>query len=318
MKKINLAVCAVLLAVGALGGCNFLMGPDSPAGNSNGGGNLSVSLGTADNQRALTAGTDLPAHVLDALRYELVLTGPSGEVVARTASRGDNLVLAVALGEWRIDAEAYLQDGLAGSGTRTFTVAAGDNSVVVPMTINQGYFDIAVDPAIANGTVSPNFDAAFPGTTVTLTVTPAPGYVLKKGSLKYSDDSVITGPPYTFAMPGEDITVSAFFNRIVDTITVEGPQDEAVPVTAQHSRGNSSTDISWLDKEWVTFTVNKPGYTREAGNLMWFVDGEKKLGTGNYLTINARDYIKRKYNLTAMIKLNDQWYSSDASFRVVD
>jgi hypothetical protein len=322
MKKINCTVFAVsLMTIAALGGCGFLIGPDSPV--ANGGGNLSISLGAAGNsgaQRTVVSGADLSAQVLAALRYELTLTGPGGEVVTRTVRSGENLSLTVVLGNWRIDAAAYLQDGLAGTGTQSFTVVQGDNSVLVPMTINRGYFDIVIGPSISNGTVSADFAAAFPGTTVTLTVTPDPGYALKDKSLKYNDgsDHVIAGPPYTFTMPASDLTISAVFNPSFG-ITVEGPQDETVTVTATHSAGHDPvTDISWSAGESVTFTVDSPDYTAAAGNLKWFVSGREKTGTGNSLTVNARDYVKRKHSLTVMIKLNGQWYSTDISFAVVD
>ncbi|MDR2133890.1 MAG: hypothetical protein LBP27_02190, partial [Treponema sp.] len=167
MKKSILSVIAAVLLSG-LGGCDFLMGPDSPAGN--GGGNLTISFGAggAGNERAISSGADLPADVLAALRYELVLTGPGGEALEKTVSGGESLSLTAALGEWRIEAKAYRQGALAGTGSLSFTVAQGINSVRVPMMINGGYFDIIPDPSPSGGTVEANFRAAFPGTTVTL------------------------------------------------------------------------------------------------------------------------------------------------------
>jgi hypothetical protein len=321
MKKFGLMLIAAALVTSVLGGCDFLTGPDEPVGS--GGGNLVISFGKGAG-RAITSGANLPEDVLEALRYELTLTGPGDEVIAKTVYSGENIKLTVALGVWRIDVRAYKEDGLAGTQSVSLTVVPGVNAVSVPMKINGGYFNIAVDSAASGGTVTASFDAAFPDTTITLTVTPDEGYVLKSGSLKYRyGDSDYTpdgsGPTYTFAMPASDVAVSAFFSRPIGFV-VEGPRDEAalVKVTAVHSGGNTPpTEISWQAGESVTFTLDSSGYTAEAGNLKWLVEGEVKAGTGNSLTIDARDYVQRSYGLTVMIKLNDLWYSADSGFTVI-
>ena len=324
MKKFGFILIVAALMASVLEGCDFLIGPDEPAGS--GDGNLVISFerdGKRPTGRAITSGADLPGEVIDALHYELALTGPAGEVLAKTVANGENVSLTVALGAWRIDVRAYhKEDGLAGTQSVSLMVGPGVNSVSVPMEINGGYFDIAVDSA-GNGTVRPNFDAAFPETTITLTVTPEAGYALKSGTVKYryggNDYTPAgSGSTYSFTMPAADVTVSAVFNPVLGGITIEGPQDEAVGVTPVHSSGHTPpTTISRAAGESVTFTLDSSGHTQEAGNLMWFVQGTIKTGTGNSLTINAGDYVERKYSLTVMIKLNDnQWYSADSGFTV--
>ncbi|MDR1058009.1 MAG: hypothetical protein LBL43_00525, partial [Treponema sp.] len=104
MKRFVLAGLSFsLLILIGFGSCDFLMGPDKPV---NGEGNLVISLGGGA-ARALTSGADLPGSVLAALRYELTLTGPGGEVLERTVTGGETLNLTVPLGEWRITAKAY-------------------------------------------------------------------------------------------------------------------------------------------------------------------------------------------------------------------
>ncbi|MDR1317689.1 MAG: hypothetical protein LBK13_12535, partial [Spirochaetales bacterium] len=78
-KAVFLALC-LLAALAFAGGCNFVMGSDEPEG---GGGNLSISLGgdASTGSRAIISGADLPAEVLAALRYDMVLTGPGGVVL---------------------------------------------------------------------------------------------------------------------------------------------------------------------------------------------------------------------------------------------
>jgi hypothetical protein len=188
------------------------------------------------------------------------------------------------------------------------------------MRINGGYFAVTVS-GISGGTVAASPAAAFPGTTVALTVTPDEGYALKAGSLKYrhgDSDSTPEGSglAYTFTMPAEDVAVSAVFNPVLGGITIEGPRDETILVRAAHSAGGSSTTISRSANESVSFTLDSSGYTEEDENLLWFVEGERKTGTGNSLTIDAVYCVERTYNLTVMIKVNGQWYSAETVFTV--
>ena len=72
-------------------------------------------------------------------------------------------------------------------------------------------YAIAIDPAIANGTVTADKTQAAESETVTLTVTPAQGY--EQETLSYTTDGgttvAITGT--TFVMPAADVTVTATF-----------------------------------------------------------------------------------------------------------
>jgi hypothetical protein len=219
MKKyLPLLIAAALASLA--GACEFFLGPGSPA---EGEGTLTLDFGPGG-ERAIYSGEDLPPEVLAALRYELTLTGPDGEQLTKTVFGGESLTLTAALGEWTIAAEAYHEGGLAGTGSHTFTVAPGINTVRVPMHINGGYFAITLPADISGGEVSSNFAAAFPGTPITLTVTLIEDFVLEKLTLDYADndsDSVygkdelegmdISNIPFT--MPATDVTVKAEFKN---------------------------------------------------------------------------------------------------------
>jgi hypothetical protein len=142
---------------------------------------------------------------------------------------------------------------------------------------------------------------------------------MKTGTLKYSEgggDHAISGN--TFTMPASDVTISAFFNKDIG-FTIELPQDEAIGVTAVHSTGSTpATEISWTGGESVTFTLNSPGYSAEGLNLKWMLNGIAVTASGNSLTIQAQDYVRRSYTLTVMIEKDDQWYSTDISFKVTE
>jgi uncharacterized repeat protein (TIGR02543 family) len=153
----------------------------------------------------------------------------------------------VPLGEWRITAKAYKEDGLAGTGNLSLTVVPGHNPAEVPMYINGGYFDITADASVSNGTITADFGAAFPETTVTLTVTPEAGYTLKTGSVKYryggSDyDPAGSGLIYTFTMPAADVTVRAEFETysISGTITTDVPIGAASGASVQLKQGGAN------------------------------------------------------------------------------
>jgi hypothetical protein len=167
---------------------------------------------------------------------------------------------------------------------------------------------------------------ALSGSSIDFTVTPATDYILKSGTLKCSDgtnDLPITGtePDYAFAMPASDITISAFFNRVLG-FTVEIPTDKAlaVTITMTHSaEADPVTNISWSGDESILFTVEDSGYTVEDGNLQWIENGVEILtASGNSHTIEARNYVQRSYTVTVMIKEDGQWYSREIPFKVTE
>ncbi|MDR0998413.1 MAG: hypothetical protein LBL70_05040, partial [Treponema sp.] len=268
MKK-KIAVLFGLLAA-LVWGCDLFLGPDEPAGDSGGtGGNLVIRVGSAgDESRAVTSGADLPSGVLNSLRYELTLTGPGGEVLKQTVMGAETLNLTVGLGEWRIAARAYKEDGLAGTGSLSITVVPGLNSVRVPMNINGGYFDITVDASMVNGTVAADWDAAFPETTVTLTVMPNPGYILKAGTLTYHYGSLDYEPEgsgliYSFTMPAADVAVRAEFEAL--------PPDVYSIMAASISHGTVNPSVTSAPAGTpVTLTVTADsGYVLQPGSVKY-------------------------------------------------
>jgi hypothetical protein len=271
MKKLILIILAAALLT-VFSGCSFLMGPDSPQGS--GDGNLSISFGIAGNSgsgRGVTSGAELPEAVLAGLRYGVSLTGPGGEVLSKTVSGGENLKLTAALGAWRIDATAYQGDVLAGTGSLDFDVSPGINSIRVPMTINGGYFAISV--SAEHGTITPSPANAFPGTVITLTVTPSTGYQLKSGFPRVTKtgdaaaapETVGGSGPYTFTMPGYDVRVSAEFESSPAEPTP--PPDTYSIAIGTLSNGTISADLSEAGEgDTVTLTVTpSTGYQLKSG-----------------------------------------------------
>ncbi|MDR1287830.1 MAG: SUMF1/EgtB/PvdO family nonheme iron enzyme [Treponema sp.] len=121
-----------IIAALVIFGCDVVLGPDEPAG----AGNLVIgfgesggaSLAAASRAVAPTAGEQA------ALRYELALTGPGGQIKIVSLSPGDTFNEQVALGEWHIYAEAYDPGNtLTGTGSAAVTVRAGVNQARVLM-----------------------------------------------------------------------------------------------------------------------------------------------------------------------------------------
>jgi hypothetical protein len=239
-------------------------------------------------------------------------------------------------GEWVMEFPA---SSLAGSGTAWFRVSAtdGTNSYTVdagdsgPLSANGitnldlplAIYRITIDPAIAEGRVTADKSCEAVGNTISLTITPDANYRLKSGTLTYSDGTdeypiAGTEPDYAFTMPAFDVTISAFFNRVLG-FTIEGPGDLMVSVTTENSAGGTSTEISWSADESVTFTLESSDYQAEDGNLKWIVNGtEISDAGGKSLVIRARDYVQRSYMVTVMIREDGQWYSTEIPFEVTE
>jgi hypothetical protein len=214
--------------------------------------------------------------------------------------------------------------------TNSYTVDAGDSGIIpesgiTDLALSLTIYRVTIDPAIVGGSVAVDKSYETAGDAIDLTVTPDPNYRLKSGTLKHSYGGVeypITGsgPDYAFTMPAADVTISAFFNKVLG-FTIEGPSEKAIGVTMEHSdeHATSATEISWSGDEHVTLTLESSDYTAEDGNLRWIVSGiEITAADGNFLVIKARDYVQRSYTVTVMIAEDGQWYSTEIAFEVTE
>jgi hypothetical protein len=204
----------------------------------------------------------LPDDVLAALRYELVLTGPRGELLERTVTGGESFSLAVSLGEWRIDAKAYQDTALAGTGSVTLAVGPGSNSAQVPMNMTGPCYEIRVDSDTVHGTVRSNFTAAFAGTSITITAEKDAGAVFVDNSLKAEESGTFNpvvnglGMAHTFMMPASDVEVTARFLRLMRYVREGGAGTKDGT-----SWENASGDLQeMMDEHWLQFT-DYPTYT---------------------------------------------------------
>jgi hypothetical protein len=231
VKKFSAVLAGLLLALA--GSCDLVLGPDEAVGGGvgssggSGNGNLVISVGKSGAGRAISSGADLPDDVLAALRYELVLTGPRGELLERTVTGGESFSLAVSLGEGRIDATAYQDRALAGTGSVTLAVGPGSNSAQVPMNMTGPCYEITIDPGVAYGTVRSNFTAAFAGTSITITAEEDPDLFFwdnLEAVERGTGNSVVSGSGtrHSFMMPAGDVEITAGFERLVRYVRAGG------------------------------------------------------------------------------------------------
>ncbi len=109
------------------------------------------------------------------------------------------------------------------SGT-TFRFTMPDEAVTITAQfelIPPAVYAITVSPTIANGKVTVDFESAQAGEIVTITVICAEGYRLQNGSLRCNGTQYIVAEDGTckFAMPEEDVFISATFEAFVEQET---------------------------------------------------------------------------------------------------
>ena len=161
----------------------------------------------------------------------------------KTAGVGDTITLTVTpdagyMLDMLIVKDASKKDlTVSGTGnTRTFTMPASKVTIDATFKLAPVYFDVTVDSAIANGTVTADKASAEENETVTLTANPAEGYELDQITV---NGKAITGN--TFKMPKENAVVSATF-KAVRTITItvrdaEGDRVQGVSVALYNQAG---------------------------------------------------------------------------------
>ena len=89
-----------------------------------------------------------------------------------------------------------------------------------------------------HGTVTADYDSAYVGDSVTLTVTPDEGYVLKSLTVKDADDNKITVTDNKFTMPASVVMVKAVFKKNVFTVTYEAAEHGTVTGTGTANVGD--------------------------------------------------------------------------------
>ncbi len=155
--------------------------------------------------------------------------------------------------------------------------------------------------ASANGTVNVDKVAAKEGEKITVTATPADGYVLDTISVKDSKDADVTVTDNTFTMPASDVTVSAVFKA-------SAPAEDGVVSIDSIKISTDSFDNNW----YFTFPENTDYVSKITGvsvnGTVWESKSFNPSDGGAYCadTSNNRlTFSKKGYGSNPVLKSGD-------------
>ena len=152
----------------------------------------------------------------------------------------------------------------------------------------------------ANGTVTPSPEAAYASQTVTLTITPATGYVPDTIAVTDGSGSEIPlGEDNTFTMPDSNVTVTVTFRKDAGDFVITGDESgwnfvdgvltftQGGDYTVALQSGISSTDdIIVVDAENVNLTLSNVTIKAPAGENGFYIDGTRGTEGKTALTLN--------------------------------
>ena len=137
------------------------------------------------------------------------LTAVEGTMVTLTATPAQGYML----GSWNVYKTGDANTTVPVSGN-TFTMPSFNVTVSATFTQNTTAYTITTATGLAHGSISASVGSAQSGTTITLSNTPASGYVLYSYYVYKTGDVntiVYSGTSSTFVMPAYNVTVSASF-----------------------------------------------------------------------------------------------------------
>ena len=162
---------------------------------------------------------------------------PEGKKVTLTIKPTTGYVLDTISVKTASDTEVQVRGN---SSSKTFTMPA--EAVTVSATFKKADYKITIKAT--NGTVTAPATAQY-GETVSLAVTPDPGYELSTISVKKSTTKVTLNEDSTFTMPAGNVTVSATFKKAA------APSPEPSVSTTTTVSTDVSTDIPSADKKAI-------------------------------------------------------------------
>ena len=137
-------------------------------------------------------------------------TAVEGTMVPLTATPNQGYML----GSWNVYKTGDPNTTVPVSDNGTFTMPSFNVTVSATFTQNSTLYTITCATGLSHGSISANFSSAQSGTTITLSNTPASGYVLYSYYVYKTGDIntiVYSGTGNTFVMPAYNVTVSASF-----------------------------------------------------------------------------------------------------------
>ncbi len=201
------------------------------------------------------------------------------------------------------------------NGTSFLMPAANVTVTATFVLIPPPTYTVAVDVNIANGSVTADKATALEGETVSLTVTPDPGYELDALTVTAADGSPVALNGTSFVMPAANVTVTATFVPVLYTVTVVGSAEgctvvadkataqvgETVTITVTNDNDHSLVSLDAVDANGdpvtlikIQYSNTKYTFTMPAANVtvtavsraiyqLWV--GGIQVGSDNYLDI---------------------------------
>ena len=228
------------------------------------------STPTTDNGGGTTTGTDNGGQTTTPApaKYTITLNANDGSVSPATATQTftagtpQNLKTIASLGfnkegfnfaGWLKTAdgtEACYADGAAYTAAADATLYAKWSAIPVYS---------ATPSANARGTVTATPATAIAGTEITLSATPFDGYEFVSYTVTDADSNVVSVTDGKFTMPAKNVTVTATFNAINYSVTVEQPQ-KGGSVGASADTATVGTEVALLASvgagyEFVSYAV---------------------------------------------------------------
>jgi hypothetical protein len=202
-------------------------------------------------------------------------TNPTGGFVRRSPDESDSVTFWIPTyeGETVYLRQEFVVGGINMYLGEPYAVEIDFGSPVPPIT--ERYFKVDVEPDIPNGTVEvvSGWAIALPGATITLRVTPNPGYRLRPQSLKYYDGSayaLLASDAVSFDMPRADVTIYAeFVDYGIRYVKESGTGDGS-------SWENASNNIQKMMDELAVASLDTDTTPRYSG--LYIV----KVGAGTY------------------------------------
>lgn len=117
-------------------------------------------------------------------------------------------------------------------------------------------YTVTVAEGIVNGTVKASAEKAAEGDEVTLTATPADGYVFGEWNVKGADNTTISVTNNKFTMPAQNVTVSATFTKEAPSVTFDLSKDNTIAATEELLAWTSNYASMYAEKGKASTATN--------------------------------------------------------------
>lgn len=169
----------------------------------------------------------------------VVITSPQGSIMSYNSTSGQTRF-------------RYFKPATVG----TFSGAYKPVQLYKKVEACQGYA-INIDNQITYGTISADVETACEGETVTLTATPAEGYVLEGWRIVDENNNEITVTDNTFTMPAAAVNVTASFRKAKEyTITWMTMQGESTTTAIEGQAIAAPADPTYAGKVFMGWSQN--------------------------------------------------------------